>query len=102
MKALVINFGFAKFHNGNCYLRYDDTNPEAEKQAYIDAILDMVLWLGFEPYKITYASNHFQTLYDCAVELIKRGKAYVDHSTRELLFAPVLLFYVTCLPQLRR
>lgn len=81
LKALVINFGFADFHGGHCYLRYDDTNPEAEKQVYIDAILDMVLWLGFTPYQITYASDHFQRLFDCAIELIKRGKAYVDHST---------------------
>lgn len=83
----MINFGFAAFHGGNCYLRYDDTNPEAEKQIYIDAILDMVLWLGFEPFRITYASDQFQKLFDCAVELIKRGKAYVDHSTGKPLHA---------------
>jgi glutamyl/glutaminyl-tRNA synthetase len=81
LKALVINFGFAKFHKGCCYLRYDDTNPEAEKQVYIDAILDMVHWLGFEPFQVTYASDNFDRMYECAKELIRRDKAYVDHST---------------------
>jgi glutamyl/glutaminyl-tRNA synthetase len=94
LKALVINFGFAKFHNGHCYLRYDDTNPEAEEQIYIDAILDAVHWLGFEPFQITYASDHFQRLFDCAKELIRRGLAYVDHSTgSSFSLLPKLLKY---------
>ncbi|KAH9810298.1 tRNA synthetases class I, catalytic domain-containing protein [Melampsora americana] len=76
-KAIAINFGFAAYHGGSCNLRYDDTNPEAEEQIYLDSILDMVRWLGFEPDQITYSSDHFQRLYELAEELIKRGKAYV-------------------------
>ncbi|KAK0521392.1 Glutaminyl-tRNA synthetase [Tilletia horrida] len=82
-KAIAVDFGFARFNNGLCYLRYDDTNPEAEEEQYFDSILEMVRWLGFEPWKITYSSDYFQQLYDLAVDLIKRGKAYVDHSTAE-------------------
>lgn len=76
-KAIAINFGYAAYHGGSCNLRYDDTNPEAEEQIYLDSILDMVRWLGFEPDQITYSSDHFQRLYDLAEELILRGKAYV-------------------------
>ncbi|KAI2784162.1 glutaminyl-tRNA synthetase [Daldinia loculata] len=76
-KAIVVNFGFARYHGGECYLRYDDTNPEAEEQVYFDAILEMVEWLGFKPYKITYSSDNFQKLYDLAEKLIGLEKAYV-------------------------
>ncbi|PWN53776.1 putative glutamine-tRNA ligase [Violaceomyces palustris] len=82
-KAIAINFGYARYHGGLTYLRYDDTNPEAEEKQYFDSILEMVRWLGFEPFKVTYSSDYFQKLYDLAVELIKRDKAYVDHSTPE-------------------
>ncbi|KAJ3259100.1 hypothetical protein HK103_002987 [Boothiomyces macroporosus] len=82
-KAININFGYAKAHNGITYLRYDDTNPEAEEGEYFDAILDTVKWLGFEPYKVTYSSDHFQRLYELAVELIKKDKAYVCMCTPE-------------------
>ncbi|MCO5585049.1 hypothetical protein L7F22_038981 [Adiantum nelumboides] len=82
-KAIAVDFGFARYNNGLCYLRYDDTNPEAEEEQYFDSILQMVRWLGFEPFKITYSSDYFDRLYELAVELIKRGKAYVDHSTGE-------------------
>ena len=82
-KAIFVNFGYAAHHNGKCYLRYDDTNPEKEEGAYFESILDIVRWLGFEPWKITYSSDYFQELYDLAVELIKRDKAYVCHCTRE-------------------
>lgn len=78
-KAIAINFGFARYHGGQCYLRYDDTNPEAEEQIYFDAILEMVEWLGFKPYKITYSSDNFQRLYDLAEKLIGLEKAYVCH-----------------------
>lgn len=78
-KAIAVNFGFARYHGGECYLRYDDTNPEAEEQVYFDAILEMVEWLGFKPYKITYSSDNFQKLYDLAEELVKLEKAYVCH-----------------------
>ncbi|KAI1106392.1 glutaminyl-tRNA synthetase [Jackrogersella minutella] len=76
-KAIAVNFGFARYHGGECYLRYDDTNPEAEEQVYFDAILEMIEWLGFKPYKITYSSDNFQKLYDLAEKLIGLDKAYV-------------------------
>ncbi|ROW04532.1 hypothetical protein VMCG_04942 [Cytospora schulzeri] len=78
-KAIAVNFGFARYHGGQCYLRYDDTNPEAEDEVYFKAILDTVKWLGFEPYKITYSSDNFQKLYDLAEKLIGLEKAYVCH-----------------------
>ncbi|RVW95297.1 Glutamine--tRNA ligase, cytoplasmic [Vitis vinifera] len=65
------------------YVRFDDTNPEAEKKEYIDHIEEIVQWMGWEPFKITYTSDYFQDLYDLAVELIRRGQAYVDHQTPE-------------------
>lgn len=82
-KAINFNFGYAKAHDGITYLRYDDTNPEAEEQRYYDAIKENVEWLGFTPYKITYASDYFDQLYLYAIELIKKGKAYICHMTGE-------------------
>ncbi|KAI9681608.1 MAG: hypothetical protein M1829_000805 [Trizodia sp. TS-e1964] len=80
-KAIAINFGFARFHGGNCYLRYDDTNPEAEEEIYFVAIREMIEWLGFKPYEITHSSDNFDKLYELAEDLIKRDKAYVCHCT---------------------
>jgi glutaminyl-tRNA synthetase len=80
-KAMFVNFGYAAYHGGKCYLRYDDTNPETEEPRYVQSILDMIRWLGFEPWKVTYASDYFDELYALAVELIKRDKAYVCHCT---------------------
>ncbi|KAG8639115.1 glutamine--tRNA ligase, cytoplasmic isoform X1 [Manihot esculenta] len=80
-KALFVSFGLAKERDGCCYLRYDDTNPEAEKKEYIDHIEEIVEWMGWKPFKITYTSDYFQDLYDLAVELIRRGHAYIDHQT---------------------
>ncbi|KAL5763521.1 hypothetical protein ACOSP7_019785 [Xanthoceras sorbifolium] len=82
-KAMFVDFGLAKERGGCCYLRYDDTNPEAEKKEYIDHIEEIVQWMGWEPFKITYTSDYFQDLYELAVELIRRGHAYVDHQTPE-------------------
>ncbi|CAH3145871.1 unnamed protein product [Porites evermanni] len=82
-KAINFNFGYARAHNGVCYLRYDDTNPEKEEEKFFTGILDMVKWLGFEPWKVTHASDNFGKLYDFAVELIKRGDAYVCHQEYE-------------------
>jgi len=82
-KAIFVNFGFAAHHGGKCYLRYDDTNPEKEEARYFESILEMIRWLGFEPWKITYSSDYFTELYDLAVELIKRDKAYMCHCTQE-------------------
>lgn len=78
-KAIAINFGFARYHGGKCYLRFDDTNPEAEEEAYFKSIEETVHWLGFEPYKITYSSDHFDKLYELAEKLIGLEKAYVCH-----------------------
>ncbi|BBN05975.1 glutaminyl-tRNA synthetase [Marchantia polymorpha subsp. ruderalis] len=82
-KAMYVDFGLAKDRGGNCYLRFDDTNPEAEKKEYIDHIQEIINWIGWQPFKITYSSDYFQQLYDLAVELIKRDCAYVDHQTAE-------------------
>lgn len=82
-KAIAINFGYARYHGGETYLRYDDTNPESEEERYIVAIRDIIEWLGFKPFKITHASDHFDKLYELAEDLIKRGKGYVCHCTAE-------------------
>lgn len=76
-KAIAVNFGFARYHKGVCYLRFDDTNPEKEEAKYFQAIQDVIEWLGFEPYKITYSSDNFGKLYELAEKLINLGKAYV-------------------------
>ncbi|KAF7332050.1 Glutamine-tRNA ligase [Mycena kentingensis (nom. inval.)] len=86
-KAIFVDFGYAAHHGGKTYLRYDDTNPEKEEAQYFESILEMVRWLGFEPWKITYSSDYFQQLYELAVELIKRDKAYVCHCTQEQMKA---------------
>jgi len=82
-KAINFNFGYAKAHDGITFLRYDDTNPEKEEEKFFHAIRDMVEWLGFTPFKITHASDYFDQLYVYAVELIKRGEAYVCHQKYE-------------------
>jgi glutaminyl-tRNA synthetase len=82
-KAMNFNFGLATRSNGVCFLRFDDTNPSAEEQRFIDNIIENVHWLGHKPYQITYSSDYFPLLYDLAIELIKRGKAYVCHQTQE-------------------
>ncbi|KAJ3431948.1 glutamine--tRNA ligase [Anaeramoeba flamelloides] len=82
-KAMTFNFGYAQKQNGHCYLRFDDTNPDKEKQEYIDSIIENVSWFGFKIYKITYTSDYYQNLYDYAIELIKRDLAYVCHQTSE-------------------
>ena len=96
-KAIFINFGYAAHHGGKCYLRYDDTNPEAEEAVYFESLLEIVRWLGYEPWKITYSSDHFDKLYDLAVELTRKDKAYVCHCTGELLITlsitPLTLHY---------
>ena len=84
-KAIMINFGFARFHGGDCYLRFDDTNPAGEEEKYFTAIEEMVGWLGFKPIKITYSSDNFDKLYELAEDLIKRDGAYVCHCTSKFL-----------------
>lgn len=78
-----MNFGYAAYHGGHCYLRFDDTNPEAEEGRYFESILETVRWLGYEPWKITYSSDYFDQLYELAVELIRRDKGYICHCTGE-------------------
>ncbi|KAJ9575206.1 hypothetical protein L9F63_025843 [Diploptera punctata] len=82
-KAININFGYAAAHNGICFLRYDDTNPEKEEEKFFIGIKDMVEWLGYKPYKITHSSDYFDQLYEWAVELIRRGLAYICHQKQE-------------------
>ncbi|KAL9095177.1 MAG: hypothetical protein Q9165_002433 [Trypethelium subeluteriae] len=84
-KAIGVNFGFAKYHNGICFLRFDDTNPQKEEEKYFTSIQEMVKWLGFGPnlHKVTYSSDHFDRLYELAEELIRRDKAYVCHCTKD-------------------
>lgn len=86
-KAIFVNFGYAAHHGGKCYLRFDDTNPEKEEARYFESIIEVVRWLGFEPWKITYSSDYFDQLYELAIELIKRDKAYVCHCTQEQIKA---------------
>ena len=79
-KSICLNFGLAETFKGNCHLRFDDTNPAKEDQAYIDAIVKDVEWLGYRwSGDIRYASHYFHQLYEWAVYLIKEGKAYVCH-----------------------
>ena len=78
-KSICLNFGMKEDFNGQCNLRFDDTNPEKEEAIYIDAINEDVNWLmGDKADRTCYASDYYQQLYDFAVELIKADKAYVD------------------------
>lgn len=84
VKAISLNFGVAKEFGGVCNLRFDDTNPTAEKQDYIDNIKNDVKWLGFEwAGEALYTSSYFDQLYASAVKLIKQGDAYVDLQSPE-------------------
>jgi glutaminyl-tRNA synthetase len=77
-KSICINFGLAKEFGGKCNLRYDDTNPVKEDVEYVDSIREDVRWLGFDwDDREFYASDYFEYFYECAVNLIKKGKAYV-------------------------
>jgi len=77
-KSICLNFGVAEENGGTCNLRFDDTNPTKEDTEYVDAIMEDVQWLGFEWDGLFYASDYFERLYACAVELIRRGLSYVD------------------------
>ncbi|GEK46078.1 glutamine--tRNA ligase/YqeY domain fusion protein [Bisbaumannia pacifica] len=78
-KSICLNFGLAEQFGGDCHLRFDDTNPAKEEQAYIDAIKEDVHWLGFEwAGAVRFASDYFDRLYAWAQHLIREGKAYVD------------------------
>lgn len=82
-KAMRFSFTNASKKGGHTYLRFDDTNPEKETDEFINSIKDNVKWLGYTPYKVTFASDYFEDLYNFAVELIKKGKAFVCHQSKE-------------------
>ena len=83
-KAICIDFGIAAKYNGLCNLRFDDTNPTREEQQYIDSIKEDIRWLGFDwEDREYYASDYYGQLYDWAVALIEKGKAYVDDLSAE-------------------
>ena len=83
-KSITINFGLAREFGGKCNLRFDDTNPSKEETEYVDSIIEDVRWLGgdFED-RLFYASDYFGQLYDWAVQLIQKGKAYVCDLTAD-------------------
>lgn len=82
-KAICLDFGIAKKHGGICNLRFDDTNPVKEDVEYIDSIKEDINWLGFQWDNLFYASDYFDKLYDFALEMIRRGLAYVDDQSAE-------------------
>ena len=83
-KSICLNFGLAEAYGGRCNLRFDDTNPEKEEQEYVDSIIEMVKWLGFDfGGKPFYASDYFDFMYQAAEYLITSGNAYVDSQSAE-------------------
>ncbi len=79
-KALAIDFGMAEEFGGQCNLRFDDTNPAKEETEYVENIMEDIRWLGYDwGDRLYYASDYFEQLYQWAIQLIKAGKAYVDH-----------------------
>ncbi len=83
-KSICLNFGLAEEYHGLCNLRFDDTNPLKEDQEYIDSIIEDVRWLGFDwGDRLFFASDYFEKMYEYAVQLIKKGKAYVDDLSAE-------------------
>jgi glutaminyl-tRNA synthetase len=84
-KAICLDFGIARNYKGACNLRFDDTNPVKEDVEYVDSIQEDIQWLGYQWKNIYYASDYFQQLWDLAVELIKKGKAYVDEQSAETI-----------------
>lgn len=82
-KSICLNFGLAQKYNGKTNLRFDDTNPVTEDTEYVDSIKADIQWLGFNWAQELYASDYFEQIYNFAVQLIKKGLAYVDDSTPE-------------------
>jgi len=83
-KAICVDFGIARDYGGTCYLRFDDTNPERETEEFVESIKRDVRWLGFDwGDRLRHASDYFLKIHDCAVELIERGVAYVDHQNAD-------------------
>ena len=83
-KSILLNYGLAKKYGGKFNLRFDDTNPTKEKTEFVESIIEDVKWLGAEfDDRLYFASNYFQEMYDCAVLLIKKGKAFVCDLTAD-------------------
>lgn len=82
-KAICIDFGTAEKYGGSCNLRLDDTNPTKEDVEYVDAIMEDIKWLGYNWDNVYYASDYFDYIYECAVELIKKGLAFVCDLTAD-------------------
>ncbi|MGN0527969.1 MAG: glutamine--tRNA ligase/YqeY domain fusion protein [Eubacterium sp.] len=82
-KAVCINFGVKNKYHGVCNLRLDDTNPTKEDTEYVDAIMEDIKWLGFDWDNVYHASDYFDFIYECAIKLIKKGKAFVCDLTPE-------------------
>ena len=83
-KSICLNFGLAEKYGGKCNLRFDDTNPEKEETEYVDSIKSNIKWLGYDwEDREYYASDYFEQLYEMAIKLIKKGKAYVDDLSQE-------------------
>jgi glutaminyl-tRNA synthetase len=85
--SICLNFGLSKKYGGYTNLRFDDTNPTTEETEYVDSIKEDIKWLGFDWKNEHYASDYFDTLYEYAIKLIKKGLAYVDDSTSEEIAA---------------
>lgn len=86
-KSICLNFGLGLKYGGKTNLRFDDTNPVTEETEYVESIKEDIKWLGFEWAEELYTSDYFETLYNYAVDLIKKGLAYVDDSTAEEIAA---------------
>ncbi|MDD4641826.1 MAG: glutamine--tRNA ligase/YqeY domain fusion protein [Bacteroidales bacterium] len=84
-KAICLDFRIAQKYGGTCNLRFDDTNPIKEDTEYVDSIMEDIRWLGFEWDNLFYASDYFEKLFQFAQELIKRGLAYVDDQSAEVI-----------------
>src|SRR5690554_1348334 len=82
-KAITVDFEIAKEFNGKTYLRFDDTNPVKEDEEYVESIKEDVRWLGYQWDDLFFASDYFDEMYNRAVLLIKKGKAYVDDLSAE-------------------
>jgi len=83
-KAICMDFGVAEMMGGTCNLRFDDTNPQKEDTEYVESIMRDIHWLGYDwGDRLYYASDYFEKLYDFAIDLIKRGMAYVDDQSSE-------------------
>ena len=82
-KALFVDFSMAEKFGGKCNLRFDDTNPTKEDVEYVDAIKYDIHWLGFDWDQLRFGSEYFDTCYELAVKLIKKGVAYVDDLTKD-------------------